>query len=113
MKLIVVWLLNTLALLFVAAVVPGVHLENFSSALLAVLVLGLFNAVLRPLFILLTLPVTLLTLGLFIFVINALLFLFVGDILEGFRVDGFWSGLLGSIVYSAASWLLSSIRNRS
>lgn len=109
MKLIIVWLLNALALLLVTYLVPGVHLANFSSALVAVLLLGLVNAILRPLFVLLTLPVTLLTLGLFIFVINALLFLFVGDVLQGFQVDGFGSALLGSIAYSAISWLLASV----
>lgn len=107
MKLLLVWLLNALALLLVAYLVPGVELASFSSALLAVLVLGLVNTLLRPLFVLLTLPVTLLTLGLFLFVINALLFLFVGDVLKGFQVAGFGSALLGSIAYSAISWLLS------
>ena len=108
MKLLLVWLLNALALFLVAYLVPGVHLADFSSALVAVVVLGLVNAILRPLFILLTLPVTLLSLGLFIFVINALLFWWVGDILQGFRVDGFASALLGSVVYSVVSWVLSS-----
>ena len=108
MKLLLVWLLNALALFLVAYLVPGVHLADFSSALVAVVVLGLVNAILRPLFILLTLPVTLLSLGLFIFVINALLFWRVGDILQGFRVDGFASALLGSVVYSVVSWVLSS-----
>lgn len=109
MKLILVWLLNALALFLVTYLVPGVHLADFSSALVAVLILGLVNTILRPLFILLTLPVTLLTLGLFIFVINAGLFMFVGDVLRGFQVDGFGAALLGSIAYSVVSWLLSSV----
>ena len=109
MRLLLVWALNAVALLLVPYIIPGVHLEDFYSALVAVLALGLVNTVLRPIFVLLTVPVTLLTLGLFLFVVNALLFWFVGDILSGFRVDGFLSALFGSIVYSAASWLFSSI----
>ena len=107
MKLLLVWLLNAVALLLVPFIVPGVHIETLYSALIAVVILGLVNSVIRPLFILLTLPVTLLTLGMFLFVINALLFWFAGDILSGFRVDGFVAALFGSIVYSLASWLFS------
>lgn len=107
MKLMLVWLLNAVALLLVPLVVPGVHIDTLYSALIAVVILGLVNSVIRPLFILLTLPVTLLTLGLFLFVINALMFWFAGDILSGFRVDGFFAALFGSIVYSLASWLFS------
>jgi len=109
MKLLFVWALNALALLLVTYVIPGVHIASLSSALVAVLVLGLVNTVIRPLFVLLTLPVTLLTLGLFLFVVNALMFWFAGDILSGFRVDGFVAALFGSIVYSIASWLFSSL----
>ena len=109
MGLLLVWALNAVALLLVPYVIPGVHIESFFSALVAVLVLGLVNTVVRPIFVLLTLPVTVLTLGLFLFVINALMFWFVGDILSGFRVNGFFSALFGSIVYSVASWLFSSI----
>ncbi len=109
MKLILIWALNAVALLLVPYLIPGVHIDTFLSALIAVLVLGFVNTVIRPVFVLLTLPVTLLTLGLFLFVINALMFWFVGDILSGFRVDGFLPALFGSIVYSIASWLFSSI----
>lgn len=109
MKLGLVWLLNAVALLLVPYVVPGVHIETFFSALIAVVILGLVNAVIRPLFILLTLPVTLLTLGLFLFVINALMFWFAGDILRGFRVDGFLAALFGSIIYSFASWVFATL----
>lgn len=107
MKLMLVWLLNAVALLLVPFVVPGVHIDTLYSALIAVVILGLVNSVIRPLFVLLTLPVTFLTLGLFLFVINALMFWFAGDILSGFRVDGFVAALFGSIVYSLASWLFS------
>jgi len=107
MKLLLVWLFNAVALLLVPYIVPGVHIDTLYSALIAVVILGLVNTVIRPIFILLTLPVTLLTLGLFLFVVNALMFWFAGDILSGFRVDGFFAALFGSIVYSLASWLFS------
>ena len=103
------WLLYAGALLVVAYLVPGIHVDSFGSALIAALILGLVNAVLRPILVLLTLPVTLLTLGLFIFVINGLLFWFVGSILSGFRVDDFLSGFLGAIVYSVIAWALTSL----
>ena len=99
--------MNAVALLLVPYIVPGVHIDTLYSALIAVVILGLVNMVIRPIFILLTLPVTLLTLGLFLFVVNALMFWFAGDILSGFRVDGFVAALFGSIVYSLASWLFS------
>jgi putative membrane protein len=82
---------------------------GFGTALLVAVVLGLINTLLRPLLVLLTLPVTLLTLGLFIFVINALLFQLAGYLVDGFNVGGFWSALLGSLAYSLISWLLSAI----
>jgi putative membrane protein len=75
----------------------------------AALVLGLVNAVIRPLLVLLTLPVTVLTLGLFIFVINGLLFWAVGSLIPGFHVAGFWSGVLGAIIFSIISWILSAL----
>lgn len=110
MKLLLIWVLNALALLLVSYLVPGVHIDHIYAALIAVVVLGLVNTVIRPIFILLTLPVTLLTFGLFLFVINASMFWFVGDLLNGFRVDGFIPALFGSVIYSLASWLFSSLR---
>ena len=88
MKLLLTWALNAVALLLVPYIVPGIQIESFGSALIAVVILGLVNAVIRPLFILLTLPVTLLTLGLFLFVINAMMFWWVGDILSGSSPGG-------------------------
>ena len=108
-RLIVLWLINALALLTVAYVLPGIHVEDFGAALIAALVLGLVNAFIRPLLILLTLPATILTLGLFIFVINGLLFWMVGSWLQGFTVTGFWWGFFGAIVYSIVSWALASV----
>jgi putative membrane protein len=97
------------ALMAVAYLVPGVSVASFTSALVAALVLGLVNAVIRPILILLTLPATIITLGLFIFVINGLLFWFVGSFIQGFVVAGFWWGVLGAIVYSIFSWLLAAL----
>jgi len=109
LRLLLVWLINALALLTVAYVLPGIQVADFGSAMIAALVLGLVNAVIRPILILLTLPATILTLGLFIFVINGLLFWFVGSTLQGFAVSGFWWGFFGAIVYSVVSWALSSV----
>jgi putative membrane protein len=107
--LLVVWLINAIALMAVAYLLPGIAVSSFVTALLAALVLGLVNAVMRPILILLTLPVTLLTLGLFIFVINGLLFWFVGSFVAGFTVTGFWPGVFGAIAYSVVSWALSAL----
>ncbi len=108
-RLLVVWLVNTAALIAVAYLLPGVQVATFAAALVAALVLGLVNAVIRPILILLTLPATVLTLGLFIFVINGLLFWLVGSFIQGFVVAGFWWGVAGAIVFSLISWLLSAL----
>lgn len=109
MNLLLVWLINAAALLLLPYLLPSIRIEGFGTALWAVVILGLVNAVLRPLLILLTLPVTILTLGLFIFVINALLFLTVSRWIDGFHVGGFWSALFGSLLYSLVSWALSAL----
>jgi putative membrane protein len=109
MKLLVVWLINALALLALPYLLDSIRIDNFYTALIVALVLGLVNAVLRPVLVLLTLPVTLLTLGLFIFVINGLLFWFVASFIEGFSVAGFWPAVFGAIIYSVLSWLCSAI----
>ncbi len=108
MKLLIIWALNALALIAVANFVPGVHVEGFTAALIAALVLGLVNTLIRPVLLLLTLPVTLFTLGLFIFVINGLLFWWVGSMLRDFVVDSFLYGVLGAVLYSIFSWALSA-----
>ena len=102
MKIIVRWLLLAAALLLVAHLYPGVVVGSFGSAMIAALVLGLLNTLLRPILVLLTLPVTLLTLGLFLFVINALMFYFAASMLNGFHVAGFGAALIGSLIYSLA-----------
>jgi putative membrane protein len=109
MRILLVWLFNTLALIAVAYLMPSITIADFKSALIAALILGLVNAFIRPVLILLTLPVTVLTLGLFILVINGLLFWFVGSVVKGFIVEGFWSGVIGAILFSVVSWALSAL----
>jgi putative membrane protein len=108
-KLLVVWVLNALALMAVAYLVPGIHVANFTAALIAALVIGLVNILIKPLLVLLTLPITLLTLGLFILVINGVLFWLVGNYLEGFSVSSIIIGVIGALVYSVISGVLSAV----
>jgi putative membrane protein len=109
MRLLIVWLINAAALFALPYLMSSITVDSFLIALLVALLLGLINTFIRPLLILLTLPATLLTLGLFIFVINGLLFWFVGSYVSGFHVAGFWSGVFGAILYSIISWALSAI----
>jgi len=109
MRLLLVWIINAAALYVLKYVFPWVTVDSPTAALIAALVLGLINTLIRPVLIILTLPATLLTLGLFIFVINGLLFWWVGSFVDGFHVGGFWSGFFGAIVYSLISWLLASL----
>lgn len=109
MKMLVCWLLNALSLLAVAYLMPSIHVSGFTSALLAAAVIGLVNMLIRPVLVILTLPVTILTLGLFIFVINGLLFFFVGHLLRGFEVQSLWAGILGALLYSLISWVLTTL----
>ena len=110
LTLIARWILNAAALLLVAYLYPGVQVATFTAALIAALVLGLVNAVVRPILVILTLPVTILTLGLFLFVLNALLFWLVAEVVGGFNVSGFVGALIGSLLFSVitliTSWLL-------
>jgi len=108
MKLLLKWLLSAAALLFVAYVYGGVQVQSFSSALIAAFVIGLLNAVLRPVLVILTLPVTVVTVGLFLFVINALMFWAAAGVLDGFHVNGFMAALLGSLIYSALGLVIES-----
>jgi len=100
MKILLKWLLLSAALMLVSQWDTGVVVKNYTSAMITAVVLGLLNAFVRPLLILLTLPVTLLTMGLFLFVINALTFQMASYLLDGFQVAGFWAALLGSVLYS-------------
>ena len=108
MKLIFKWLLSAVALLAVASVYSGVQVTHYGSALIAAFVIGLFNTVLRPVLVVLTLPVTVVTLGLFLFVINALMFWAASSLLDGFQVRGFGAALLGSLIYSVLGLVIDS-----
>ena len=106
MKLIARWFLLAAALLLVAYLYPGVTVASFGAALIAAFVIGVFNTLLRPILVLLTLPVTLVTLGLFLFVINAAMFYFAAHVLDGFTVRSFGAALLGSLIYSACGLVI-------
>jgi putative membrane protein len=112
MKLITKWLLSAAALLAVAYLYQGVEVKSFSAALIAAFVIGLFNMILRPVLVLLTLPVTVVTLGLFLFVINALMFWSASGVLDGFTVHGFGAALLGSLIYSVFGIVIDSAIER-
>jgi putative membrane protein len=112
MKTLIRWLLLAGALLLVAHLYPGVEVKSFSSALIAALVLGLLNTLLRPILVLLTLPVTVLSLGLFLFVINALMFWAAAHLLSGLAVAGFWAALIGSLIYSLCGMLIDVLIER-
>jgi putative membrane protein len=109
MRLLLVWLMNALALIAVPYFLPGIAVDGFASALMAALLLGLVNTLVRPVLVLLTLPITLVTLGLFILAINGFLFWFVGSVMKGFTVSGFWYGVGGALLYSVFSWALSTL----
>ena len=112
MKIFIRWLLLAAALLLVAQIYPGVVVASFGSAMIAALVLGLLNTLLRPILVLLTLPVTVLTLGLFLFVINALMFYFAASLLQGFHVAGFGAALIGSLLYSLCGLVIDAAMER-
>ncbi|MFJ7567278.1 phage holin family protein [Herminiimonas sp. NPDC097707] len=109
MRLLLIWAINAAALFALPYLMTSIRVDGVWTALIAALVLGLVNALIRPVLVLLTLPVTLLTLGLFIFVINALMFWGVSQLVGGFHVAGFWSAFGGAILYSLISWILSSL----
>ncbi len=109
MRLLLIWLINTVALFAIPQLLESVRIDSFTTALVASLVLGLVNTLLRPVLILLTLPVTFLTLGLFIFVINGVMFWVVADLVKGFQVDNFGAAILGALIYSVLSWILSTL----
>lgn len=108
-KLLIGWVLSALALMGVTYIVPGIQVASFTTALIAAIVIGLVNMLIKPILVILTLPVTILTLGLFIFVINGILFWLVGNFLDGFAVQTVMAGIIGAIVYSVISWILSAI----
>ena len=102
------WLILTVAIMFASYLMDGIHVSGFFSAFLAAAILGILNAFFRPILILLTLPINILSLGLFTFLINAMLLKMASGVISGFEVYGFWSAFFGSLVISLVSWLLSS-----
>ncbi len=109
LSLIVAWLVNTVSLLALAWLIPAVQVRSFGTALAAALVLSLLNVLIRPVLFILTLPVTVITLGLFIFVINGFLFWLATHFLDGFAVRSFWWAVFAAFVYSLISWAISSL----
>jgi putative membrane protein len=109
MRLLITWLINALALLALPYLMHTVTVSNFATALVAALFLGLVNTLVKPVLVLLTLPVTLVSMGLFILVINAFLFWLVAQVVEGFHVASFGSAFLAAILYSIISWALSTL----
>jgi len=112
MKFILKWLCSALALLAVAYLYSGVVVTSFTGALIAAAVLGVLNTIIRPLLVLLTLPVTLVTLGLFMFVINALMFWAAASLVSGLNVNGFWAALIGSLIYSLLQLAIDFVLER-
>src|SRR5882672_12955316 len=109
MRLLLHWLANAVALFALPYIFTTITVDSFVTALIVALVLALINTLIRPLLVLLTLPVTIVTLGLFIFVINGLLFWAVGSFVSGFHVAGFWSGVFGAIIFSLISCGLAAL----
>jgi putative membrane protein len=109
-SLVISWIITTIAILVAAHIIPGIRADSLGGALLGAAILGILNAVLKPIFVILTLPITLVTFGLFLFVINALIFWLAGSLLSGFHVQSFWAALLGSLVVTIVSYLANSIR---
>lgn len=108
MRLLLIWLVNTLTLFVLPHLLDTVQVDSFTTALTAALVLGLVNTLIRPIILVLTLPITFITLGLFIFVVNGLMFWAVADIVPGFQVTSFGAAIIAAFVYSVVSWLLSA-----
>ena len=109
MKLLLRWLLSAAALMLLAMYVPGIHITGFYAALIAALIFGLINALIRPIALLLTLPVNILTLGLFTLVINALMFWLASTIVKGFYVAGFWPAFWGALIMWLVAWITNML----
>ena len=109
MPILISWLVMSIAVIVTAYIIPGVTLSNYGVALIVALVLGLLNILVKPLLIILTLPINILTLGLFTLVINALIIMMVSAIVPGFKVDGFWTAFIFGIVLSIVLWLINKV----
>jgi putative membrane protein len=108
MKLLLVWLINAAALFALPYIFKSIQIDSFTTALIVALILSIVNTIIRPILFLLTLPITLLTLGLFIFVLNGLMLWMVASWVDGFHVAGFWPAVFGALVYSLISWAATS-----
>ena len=109
MSLIIRWIINALALMLVAYLFRSIEVDGFYIALVTALILGLINAFIRPFLLLITLPINILTLGLFTFVLNAILFWFVASFIDGFYVAGFWAAFFGALVFSIISTIATNL----
>jgi putative membrane protein len=109
MKLLLVWLINAAALFALPYIFDSIRIETFYTALIVALILSILNTVVRPILLVLTLPITVVTLGLFILVLNGLLLWFVASFVKGFTIAGFWPAVFGAIVYSLISWAASAL----
>jgi len=109
MRLLLLWILNALALLAVTWLLPSIQVSGFGAALVAALLLGFINTLVRPVLAILTLPITLLTLGIFYLLLNGLLFWLASALLPGFHVEGFWSAVFGAVLYGVIAWALSAL----
>jgi putative membrane protein len=109
MRLLLRWLISACVLVLITYYVPGIAVASFYTALIAALVLGLVNAVIKPIISLLALPINVLTLGLFGLVINALMFWLVSTVVKGFTVAGFWPAFWGSLIISVVGWLVNGL----
>lgn len=107
MKLLVRWALNAIALMLVPEIVTSIRVDSYTAALLSALLLGFVNAIIRPILLIITLPITVLTLGLFMLVINALMFWSVSGLVRGFVVPDFATAFWGALLYSLLTWLVS------
>lgn len=108
-RFLIRWLINTVGIVLVAHLMPGIDVDGLLPAVVAGLVLGIVNAIVRPILVILTLPITLLTLGVFLLVINGLMLYLVGGVVEGFHVSGFWSAFFGALLLSLIGWATSSL----
>ena len=112
MHLIIRWLLNTLALFIVVTVVPGFHYNSIATLAIAALVLGLLNAIVRPILFVLTLPITVVTLGLFLLILNGIMIELTAWLVPGFRIESFFAAIIGALVLTIVSWVTSRIGSR-
>lgn len=111
MEILISWLVYALAIYATANILPGVHLDGYTGALITAVVLGIINAFLKPILLILTLPINILTLGLFTLIINALMIMLASNIVAGFKVDGFWWALAFSLILSVISSFFSQLRH--